>query len=362
MSTEQKTIFLVDDNTTNLTAGRNTLAEHYNIFTLNSGERLLKMLEKTIPDLILLDIEMPEMDGYDIIKIIKNKEATWHIPIIFLTAKSDSDSELKGLSMGAVDYITTPFSPPRLLKRIEMHLLVETQKQEILKYNKHLQDMLEDKSISILELQNVILKTMAELVECRDDITGKHTERTQSYFSIMLNFMFEKGIYLEEISSWNVELVLQSTPLHDIGKIAISDSILKKTGKLTEEEINEIKKHPTVGEEVIAKIKMNTKEQEFLEYARLLAATHHEKWDGSGYPKGLKGTQIPLQGRIMAVADVYDALISDRPYKEAFSHNDAVSIILDSKGSHFDPVLTDVFAEVSAEFDKIAKLYAKPVF
>ena len=357
-----KTIFLVDDNNINLTVGRDVLGEYYNVFPLNSGERLLKMLGKIIPDLILLDIEMPEMSGFDIINIIKSKKETRHIPVIFLTCKNDSDSELEGLSLGAVDYITTPFSPPRLLKRIEMHLLLESQKQELMNYNKHLQDMVDDKTKSILELQNVILRTMAELVECRDDITGKHTERTQSYFSILLNSMLESGIYKEEISSWNIELVLQSTQLHDIGKIAISDSILKKNGKLTEEEMNEIRKHPVVGEEVIAKIKKNTKEQEFLEYARLLAGTHHEKWDGSGYPKGLRGKEIPLQGRIMALADVYDALISDRPYKDAFSHEEAVKIIIDNKGTHFDPALVDVFLNVSNDFFKIAMLYAKQVY
>jgi putative two-component system response regulator len=364
MSDAKKTIFLVDDNVTNLTVGRTALTAHYNVSTINSGERLLKMLEKSIPDLILLDIEMPDIDGYDAIKIIKSKKETENIPVIFLTAKNDVEGELEGLSLGAIDYITKPFSPPLLLKRIEVHLLVESQKSELVvqknelvKYNNTLQDMVEEKTKSVVDLQSAILKTMAELVECRDDITGGHIERTTSYLGALLDAVMVLGLYENEMESWDLKLVLQSAQLHDVGKIAVKDSILQKPGKLTDEEFEEIKKHAIFGEEVIEKIKKQTPGQAFLEHAGSFAGNHHEKWDGSGYPRGLKGEEIPLQGRLMAIADVYDALVSDRPYKKAFSHEEATGIISKGKGSHFEPALVDVFLKVSDEFNEIKNTF-----
>jgi len=354
---KRKTIFLVDDNITNLTMGRNVLAGHYNVATVDSAQRMLKMLEKNIPDMILLDVEMPEMNGYEAIKIIKSKEETKNIPIIFLTAKSDSESELEGLSLGAIDYIIKPFSPPLLLKRIETHLLVESQKAELLNYNKNLHSLVEAKTKTVLELQNAILRAMAELVENRDDITGKHLERTQAYLGLLIEAISKHKLYGEEVRSWNIELVLLSSQLHDVGKIMVKDEILKKEGKLSEEEFTEMKRHTFCGEKIIEKIKKNATEHEFLEHARIFAATHHEKWDGNGYPRRLKGLDIPLQGRLMAIADVYDALTSDRPYKKAFTHEEAVKIILGGRGTHFDPDLVDAFLEISDKFAEIANSY-----
>ncbi|MDR1812864.1 MAG: response regulator [Candidatus Fibromonas sp.] len=353
MGVERKTVFLVDDNATNLTVGKAALAEHYKVLTLDSGERLLKVLEKNIPDLILLDIEMPEMNGYETIKAIKSKKETENIPVIFLTAKSDGDSELEGLSLGAIDYITKPFSPPLLLKRIEVHLLVESQKLELRKYNDHLQEMVEEKTRSVVKLQDAILKTMIELIERRDYSTGGHIERTTLYLNILLKAMQKDKLLAEKISSWNLDLVMRSAQLHDVGKIAIKDSILQKPGRLTPEEFEEIKKHTVVGEEIIEEIKKNSAEQAFLEHAGIFAASHHERWDGSGYPRGLKGENIPLQGRLLAIADVYDALVSERPYKKALTHEKAVDIIVEGKGTHFDPSLVDLFLSVSDEFKNI---------
>jgi putative two-component system response regulator len=301
-----------------------------------------------------LDVEMPEMDGYETIKAIKSKKETEHIPVIFLTAKSDGESELEGLSLGAMDYITKPFSPPLLLKRIEVHLLVESQKQELMNYNDRLQEMVEAKTRSVVKMQDAVLKTMIELVERRDYITGGHIERTTRYLGILLNAMREHSSLAEKIRSWDIALVLQSAQLHDVGKIAIRDSILQKPGKLLPDEFEEIKKHTIAGEEVIETIKKNSEEGAFLEHAGIFAATHHEKWDGNGYPKGLKGEEIPLQGRLLAIADVYDALVSERPYKRAFSHEEAVDIIAEGKGTHFEPELIDLFFSVSDEFKKQA--------
>ena len=361
MITERKTIFLVDDDMTNLTVGNSVLEEHYDVLTLNSGARLLKILEKNIPDLILLDVEMPEMNGYEVVKQVKSKAETAHIPVIFLTAKNDGDSELEGLSIGAIDYIIKPFSPPLLLKRIEVHLLVESQKrelrlqkQELIRFNNNLKELVDAKTKTVVELKNAVLKTMAELVEFRDYVTGGHIERTQGYLSIFLHALVKRGLYEAETSSWDLELVLQSAQLHDIGKIAIRDSILQKTGKLTDEEFEEIKSHAIFGEKVVEKIKNNTSDQAFLEYAKIFAVSHHEKWDGSGYPYGLKGEEIPILGRLMAIPDVYDALVSIRPYKKAFTHEEAVKIISEGKGKQFDPVLVDLFLEVSEDFNAVA--------
>jgi len=353
MNAERKTVFVVDDNVTNLTLGKNALAAHYNVFTLNSGARLLKMLEKNVPDIILLDVDMPEMDGYETIKHLKANPETEHIPVIFLTAKTDGESELTGLSLGAIDYLTKPFTPPLLLKRIEVHLLVESQKKDLLIFNKNLQEMVNEKTKMVVELKNAILKTMAELVECRDDITGGHIERTQNYLGVLIDAMHKHKVYEDQIAPWDIGLVLQSAQLHDVGKISIRDEILRKPGRLTENEFEEIKAHTVFGEEVIDRIRLGSSEQAFLEHAKILVSSHHEKWDGSGYPRGLSGQNIPLLGRLMAIVDVYDALVSERPYKKAYSHEDAVAIISDGRGSHFDPTLVDLFLKVANEFKTV---------
>jgi putative two-component system response regulator len=341
-----KTIFLVDDDQTNLEVGNSALEGYYDVFTFNSGVRLLKILEKNFPDLILLDIDMPVMNGYEVIKQIKNNSATAHIPVIFLTAKSDGESELDGLSLGAVDYISKPFLPALLRKRVELHLLLEA-------HNNNLQQMVDTKTKTVVELQNAVLKTMAELVECRDNITGGHIDRTQGYLRILLNALILSGRYENETSKWDLDLVMQSGQLHDVGKIAIKDGILKKPGKLTNDEFEEIKSHTVFGNKVIQKIMESTTEQEFLEYASIFAISHHEKWNGSGYPFQLEGDMIPLSARIVTIADVYDALRMARSYKPSLSHEVSVSKIIEQSGTHFDPRLVEVFKTITDDFAKI---------
>ncbi|WP_461245877.1 HD domain-containing phosphohydrolase [Treponema sp. R6D11] len=350
MEDEKKLVLLVDDNPANLRIGKNVLAEKYTVATCPSAEKMFSLLESNNPAVILLDVDMPEMNGYEAIKILKSKPETKEIPVIFLTARSESDDELTGLSLGAIDYITKPFQPPLLLKRIEVHLLVEAQRKELQYFNENLQKMVEEKTQSVIELQNALLKTMAELVECRDDITGGHIERTQRGIKILLDEIEKSGVYKDETKGWDVNLLLQSSQLHDVGKISINDNILKKPTKLNREEFDEMKKHASFGEQIIEKIETLAKESDFLNYAKIFAASHHEKWDGSGYPRGLKGNDIPLLGRIMAIADVYDALTSVRPYKKAFSHEDAVKIITDSSGTQFDPALVEVFTRTAEQF------------
>ena len=351
---KEKTVFIVDDDMTNLTIGANELSACYNVFTFSSGELVLKRLERQIPDMILLDVDMPLMNGYEVIKEIKSIDRIKNIPIIFLTAKSDSESELEGLSLGAIDYIMKPFSPPLLRKRIEVHLLVESQKKDLQNFNDSLLDMVDAKTKEVVELQEAVLNTMSKLIDCRDDITGGHIERTKQYMKILLAVMQQSDKFRQEAASWDIKLAVQSTQLHDVGKIMIRDDILLKPDKLTDDEYELIKKHALYGENIIAEIQKETTDHKFLEYAKIFAGTHHEKWDGSGYPRGLEGDKIPLLGKAMAVADVYDALISDRPYKKAFTHREAVTVILAGRETQFDPLLVDLFLAIADEFDAVS--------
>jgi len=354
MGNARETIIMVDDDITSLIVGKNALSKNHTIFTAPSGNKLFQILEKVNPALILLDIEMPDLDGYEVIKILKANTQTSRIPVIFLTAKIDPESEVKGLNLGAVDYITKPFSEELLIKRVDLHIQFEKQKIELLNYSHDLEGEINKKTKAVYELQDAILKTVAELVECRDSVTGGHIERTQRYLSLLVNFMLEHNIYTDELSKWDLDLLITSSQLHDVGKISIKDDILMKPGELTGEEFEEMKKHTVFGVNIIKKIEKNTTENEFLEYAAILAGSHHEKWDGSGYPLGLKGHDIPLHGRLMAIVDVYDALTNDRPYKKAFTHEEALEIIRSGIGKHFDPLIDEVFLTHEKEFKEVA--------
>ncbi|GHU04641.1 two-component system response regulator [Betaproteobacteria bacterium] len=343
MDENRKLIMLVDDDLVNLQVGKLALSAMYRVLTVPSAEKMFTMLERYSPELILLDINMPDMDGFEAIRILKEKAATRDIPVIFLTAINDDANELKGLSLGAVNYIPKPFSPPLLRKRIELHLQLKD-------FNDNLQQMVAAKTKTVIKLQNKILRAVAELVECRDDMTGKHIERTQHYIGIIVRELLDQGLYAGETSGWDVGLIQQSSMLHDVGKISIADRILKKPGPLTPEEFNEIKIHADAGVRIIERIEEGDEDNAFLSYAKIFAGYHHEKWDGTGYPHGLSGENIPLLGRIMAIADVYDVLTSVRPYKKAFSHEHAVSIIVEASGTRFDPALIRLFEQVADQF------------
>ncbi|MDR2102837.1 MAG: response regulator, partial [Treponema sp.] len=355
MKNRRQIIFLVDDNMFNLTMGRNMLKNHYDVFSIPSGIKLFELLEKVTPDLILLDIEMSGMNGYEALKKLKEDHKAKDIPVIFLTARNDSDSELKGLNLGAIDYISKPYSPSLLLKRLENHLLIRNQQMALKDYNDNLQHMVQKQTQQVVKLQNSILNTITEMVEFRDSTTGGHIERTQSYLKILVDKLLQENIYKEDVSSWNLEYFIPSAQLHDVGKIAISDRILNKPEKLTSEEFEIMKRHASIGEAAIEGIMKTIPENDFLRHAKIFAGTHHEKWDGSGYPRGLKGTEIPLQGRLMAVADVYDALIALRPYKQPLTTQEAERIILEGKEKHFDPLLVDLFRDLSPQFARIAE-------
>jgi putative two-component system response regulator len=347
MDGTRKRIMLVDDNISNLQIGKNALIDQYDVYTAPSAEKMFNLLKLNLPDLILLDIDMPGMDGHEAIKALKQDARLKEIPVIFLTSITDSGSELEGLTLGAIDYISKPFSPPLLRKRIEVHLLVESQKHDLQEFNHNLQELVEAKTRKVVKLQDAILKTVADLVECRDNDTGGHIERTQHCLEVLLNGMLRHGLYGDQFGGEDIALLLQSSQLHDVGKISIPDSILKKPGKLTPEEFAEMKEHANYGIQILEKIEALAEESDFLRHAKVFAGTHHEKWDGSGYPRGLAGEDIPLLGRLMAIADVYDALTSERPYKKAFPHEEAVRIIVEGKGTHFDPAMIEIFIQVS---------------
>ena len=357
MKEVRQRIILVDDNMANLTMGRNMLKTFYEVYPAPSAAKFFEILENVAADLVLLDIEMPEMNGYETIKKMKADPRFTDIPVIFLTAKSDENSELEGFDLGAADYIAKPFSGPLLLKRIANQLLIMQQKKELLANQAALQDYADnlevkvrDKTKEVINLQNAVMSTVSDLVEYRDQLTGGHVNRTQLYLKALTDELIREKLYSDEIKGWDMDFFLASAQLHDVGKIAIGDLILNKPGKLTAEEFEIMKTHVTIGMEAIERIMSNTTEHAFLNHALLITGTHHEKWDGSGYPRGLMGKNIPLEGRLMAIADVYDALITVRPYKPAYSHEEACKIIEESKGTHFDPVLVEVFRMIKDKF------------
>jgi putative two-component system response regulator len=355
MSNARELVMVVDDSLANLMISKETLSDTYSVITVPSASKMFELLARYTPNLILLDVDMPEINGYEAIKTLKNDSKMKSIPVIFLTAMNDPDSEFQGLNLGAVDYIKKPFSAPLLKKRIEVHLLIETQKIKLCEYNENLQKMVADKTQTIFKLQNKVLKAMAELVEGRDTFTGNHIERTQVCLGVLLSNMFATGIYKEETKGWDIELLLQSSLLHDVGKIAIHDNILKKPGKLTEKEFDEMKKHVMYGVHFIEKLEEDEEDNLFLRYAKTFIKYHHERWDGSGYPDKLAGLDIPLLGRLMAIVDVYEALISERCYKSAIDHNTAVSVILQGRGTDFDPVLVELFSQCSGQLPVFLK-------
>jgi putative two-component system response regulator len=354
-------ITLVDDSVANLDQGRNILKTFYEVFPAESAKKLFEILENIIPDLILLDIEMPEMDGYETIKKLKDDDQFKDIPVIFLTSKGDDDSEMEGLDLGAVDYVKKPFTAKLLLKRIEKELLFVQQKKKLLDTQAELKDHLDnleelvhEKAETVMRLQNAVLATVVDMVEFRDRYTGGHIVRTERYLKVLIDEMVREKVYEEEVSKWDMTSILASAKLHDVGKIAVPDIILGKNAKLSAEEFESMKAHVTASVDAIERIISKTEEDELLTHAIRMAGTHHEKWNGSGYPIGLNGFNIPLEGRLMAIADVYDALISRRQYKEPLTHEDACKIIEDGSGTQFDPALIDVFRNVKDKFEQIA--------
>ena len=356
---KKKTILAVDDTLANIDVVKGVLAQDYLVQAALSGKMALKIIEKQQPDLILLDIMMPDMDGYEVCQILKSQDKTKNIPIIFLTAKVQVEDETKGLSLGAVDYITKPISPPILKERVKNHLLLQASKELLLRQNEVLEERVVERTLQLSELQDVAMVAMGALAESRDPETGNHIRRTQRYVKVLAVEVAKHEKYQAFLTPDVITSLYKSAPLHDIGKVGVEDSILLKPGKLTDEEFEEMKRHTTYGRDALASAEQSIDSADnFLIFAKEIAYSHQEKWDGSGYPEALAGEDIPLSARLMAVADVYDALISKRVYKPAFSHEKAVSIITEGKGSHFEPLLVECFLAIVDEFKQIALDFA----
>ena len=346
-------VLLVDDNTTNLQLLHETLdGLGYKLLVAKNGRTALSIAQKAKPSLMLLDIMMPEMDGYEVCRRLKADKETAQIPVIFITALSDEEDEAKGLGLGAVDYITKPINPELVRVRVRNHL-------ELKRHQTHLENLVKERTRRLALTQAVTIESLATLAEYRDPETGGHIKRTQNYVKALAVHLKEHPRFREELNDDDtIELLYLSAPLHDVGKVGVRDDVLLKAGRLTDEEFEEMKKHTNYGEEALRITEQKLGGDTFLHLAREIAYTHQEKWDGSGYPRGLKGDEIPISGRLMALADVYDALISKRVYKPPFPHEKAVGIIVEGKGSHFDPDIVDAFAELEDTFRNIALTFA----
>ncbi|NLC08579.1 MAG: two-component system response regulator [Gammaproteobacteria bacterium] len=326
MNRKKHSLLLVDDEATNLQLLRHTLQHEYRLIFAKDGKTALKLAQQEQPDLILLDIMMPDMSGYDVCEQLKNIQALRHVPIIFVTALSDSGDEEKGFALGAVDYITKPFNPAIVKARVRTHLsLVQAEE--------------------VLETRLQIVQCLGKAAEYRDNETGMHILRI-SHFARTI----AKAI---GFSDEQADELLHAAPMHDVGKIGIPDAILLKPGKLTAEEWEVMRQHPAIGARIIGEHKSS-----LLQLAATIALCHHEKWDGSGYPNGLAGEDIPLEARIVSLVDVFDALTSVRPYKKAWPIEEALEFIRDQSGSHFDPMLVDIFMDCLPEILHIRDRWA----
>ncbi|MBI3713995.1 MAG: two-component system response regulator [Burkholderiales bacterium] len=355
----KQVVLIVDDTPDNITLLSALLKDTYKIKIATNGVKALHIASsQPSPDLILLDVMMPEMDGYETCRRLKANSVTADIPIIFLTAKSQVSDEEMGLTLGAVDYISKPVSPPIVLARVATQLHLVRARNLLQDQNKHLESLVQDRTRKLAKMQDAIIMAMASLAETRDNETGNHIRRTQNYVAALARQLRHMPRFATELTEENIELLYKSAPLHDIGKVGIPDNILLKPGKLDVEEFEIMKKHTTYGRETILSVERYLGESnEFLRFAREITYSHQEKWDGSGYPENLSGDAIPISARLMAVADVYDALISKRVYKPAFSHQEAIDIMRKGRGSHFDPDILDVFMRISDEFNEIAQRF-----
>ncbi len=348
MNQDKSRVLIVDDTPESIDILLNALKDDFSVIAANNGRKAIERASKEpIPDIILLDVMMDGMDGYEVCKTLKSNIETKDIPIIFVTALGESKDELKGLQLGAVDFITKPINPNLVKSRVHNHL-------ELKRHRDHLQELVDERTLELKQSKEAAIEVMGIVAESRDPETGGHIQRTKNYVRILAEKLAENPKYKDILTKDMIELIYHSAPLHDLGKVAISDNILLKPGPLTAEEFETMKTHTTIGENTISITQKRFADSEFLSIAKEIAGSHHERWDGTGYPRGLKGDVIPLSGRIMALADVYDALVSRRTYKEPIIHSEVVQMIKDERGTHFDPDLVDTFLQLQNEFRGIA--------
>jgi putative two-component system response regulator len=358
-SREKATVLVVDDTPNDLSLIANLLRDDYRVQVARTGDSCISIAgADKPPDLILLDIMMPDLDGYEVCARLKANPLTCSIPVIFLTGKTGVEDEQKGFALGAVDYITKPVSPAIVRARVATHLALKTRADFLLSKNDFLEEEIDKRDRAMTAIQDVTILAMASMAETRDSETGNHIRRTQHYVQALAEKLKTNPRFSAFLTESNINTLFKSAPLHDIGKVGIPDRILLKPGAFTPQEFEIMKTHTTLGWDAInnAELMLGTK-AEFLTMAKDIALSHQEKWDGSGYPQGLKGDAIPISARLMAVADVYDALISRRVYKEGMPHEAAVAIIQQGKGAHFDPDMVDAFTEIHEIFRAIAARY-----
>jgi putative two-component system response regulator len=362
--TIKKTLLVVDDTPENLDVMGEILMRHYRVRVANSGARALAAsVTEPRPDLILLDVMMPEMDGYQVLGHLRDNPETRDTPVIFVTALDSTEDEAKGLDLGAVDYITKPVRPAIVLARVHAHLELKEARDRMRDQNAWLEAEVRRRMQQNQMIQDVSLRALASLAEARDNETGAHILRTQNYVRILGEELAALPKYKDVLTPPAIENYTKAAPLHDIGKVGIPDYVLHKPGKHTPEEWEIMKTHAKQGSDAIWRAIMDEDDRsglDFLYVAMEIAHYHHEKWDGSGYPDGRRGEDIPLPARLMAVADVFDALISKRVYKPAFSVEKSVEIIQEGRGTHFDPEVVDAFIARLEDFRMIAARYTDP--
>jgi putative two-component system response regulator len=334
-------ILVVDDNLSSLKQIGAQLGENYDVSLAKSGPLALQICMREKPDLILLDIEMPGMDGFETLKRFRLNRYLGSIPVIFLTGNHDTETEVRGLQSGARDFIAKPVEKSILFHRIELHLRFSS-------YQSQLESM-------AAKMSDSVALAFAELIECRDENTGEHVARTSRYVGMIGRKLMEMGLFPDELNPTDLDMMVRAAPFHDIGKIAVSDRVLLKPDRLDDEEFAIMKQHTIIGEEILKNMLIRTPTQQYLHYAQFIAASHHERYDGKGYPRGLEGDEIPLCGRIMAVADVYDALVDDRVYRPGMSHTEACRIIIDGKGKKFDERIVNAFEIIHEDLAAAAK-------
>ena len=353
----KKKILIIDNSPEAIEVLNNALPKYYKRQFALSGEEAIELLNgsEELPDLILLDVMMPDMDGYEVCKLLKKDERTNDIPVIFLSALTDTRDKVKAFKQGGVDFIEKPFQIEEVRARVDTHLKLRFFQKEIENINSNLTQMVEKKAKEIIESQTATIFALAKLAESRDEGTGDHLKRIQVFCRLIAEKLRIHSKYKGRINAKFIDILQKASPLHDIGKVGIKDAILLKPGKLTPEEFEEMKRYTTIGASTLADVLQEYPENYFIKIGIEIAQSHHEKWDGTGYPEGLSGDKIPLSARILALADVYDALRSKRVYKEAFSHEKALEIIMQEKGKHFEPLIADAFFEFEREFDKVFK-------
>ena len=358
-SADPATILVVDDTADNLDLMAGLLQDRYRVKVAINGEKALQIARSgSPPDLILLDIMMPGLSGYQVCEQLKQDPATKDIPIIFLTAMAATEDETRGLELGAVDFITKPVNPPIVLARVATQLQLKVAADVLRDQKSWLEAEVQRRTHDLIAIQDVTIQMMAGLAETRDSETGNHIRRTQHYVKALAQQLRSHPRYGSQLDDRTIDLLFRSAPLHDIGKVGIPDRILLKPGRFTPEEFAIMQTHTTLGRDAIATAERQLGlEVDFLRLAKEIAYSHQEKWDGSGYPQGLAGEAIPLSARLMALADVYDALISRRIYKQAMSQEDAVAIIEEGRGRHFDPDVVEAFRAVAGEFRAIAERF-----